>query len=58
MPEFLTDFFVLSKSGKVVFNKCNSLKVNEQLIGGFFSAFTSYHETVFDKKLKSIELDN
>ncbi len=55
MPQFLTDFLILSESGKVVFNEGNSFTIDEQLIGGFLFACISFHETLFVKELKSVE---
>ena len=55
MPQFLTDFLVLSESGKVVFSEGNSFNIDEQLIGGFLFACVSCHETLFVNELKSVE---
>ena len=55
MPQFLTDFLVISESGKVVFSEGNSFNIDDQLIGGFLFACISCHEMLFANELKSVE---
>jgi len=58
MPQFLSDFLVLSDGKKVVFSKCSSLNLDEQLIGGFLFACISWHELMFKNALEHLKFQD
>ena len=58
MIKHLQDLWILKEGGIVIFSKKDNNEINEQFIGGFISALSSFSKAILNEMLSYFATDN
>ena len=58
MIKHLQDLWILKEGGIVIFSKKGNTNINEQFIGGFISALSSFSKAILNEMLSYFATDN